>query len=339
MKKLLTAYSFDPTAKTITLTRYVGVDHAGLLLVTNVTDNIIIYNFADPAKGGTVAGNIISLTYDTSGMEAGDNLQIFYEDGLYDHLTNSELRDTPVPVSGEFFPVTQPVSGPLTDAELRDTPLPVTGEFYPLIQPVLGPLTDTELRDAPIPVEGAFYPETQPVSLESAPLPAGAAEDGTDITTPEPMPAGGAGIRGWLSAIWTKLNGTLGVTGTFWQETQPVSGTVGVSNFPATQPVSLASAPLPTGAATSAKQDDIVDEILNKDLMMAIRVLLQQLANPAWMDKSANQLRAQVTGVLTTVSTVTTVTGVTNFGGYPAQQGIIDANRTAWATVVRGRIT
>src|SRR2546422_9331242 len=28
------------------------------------------------------------------------------------------------------------------------------------------------------------------------------------------------------------------VSGTFWQATQPVSGTLGISNFPATQPVS-----------------------------------------------------------------------------------------------------
>ena len=39
------------------------------------------------------------------------------------------------------------------------------------------------------------------------------AKDGTDITTPSPaMPTGGVGIRGWLSAIWTKLNGSLAVT-------------------------------------------------------------------------------------------------------------------------------
>ena len=47
--------------------------------------------------------------------------------------------------------------------------------------------------------------------------------DGTDITTPTAMPAGGVGIRGWLSSIWTKLNGTLAVTGAFFQTTQPVS--------------------------------------------------------------------------------------------------------------------
>ena len=37
-------------------------------------------------------------------------------------------------------------------------------------------------------------------------------QSGTDITTPTAMPAGGAGIRGWLSAIWTKINASLAVT-------------------------------------------------------------------------------------------------------------------------------
>jgi hypothetical protein len=58
--------------------------------------------------------------------------------------------------------------------------------------------------------------------------------DGADITSPSAMPAGGSGIRGWLSAIYTKLMGSIAVTGTFWPATQPVSGTF----FQATQPVS-----------------------------------------------------------------------------------------------------
>lgn len=65
----------------------------------------------------------------------------------------------------------------------------------------------------------------------------------------------------------------LPVTGTFFQATQPVSGTVAVSNFPATQPVSgpltdaqiratalpvsAATLPLPTGAATSAQIGEV----------------------------------------------------------------------------------
>jgi len=37
----------------------------------------------------------------------------------------------------------------------------------------------------------------------------GFALNGTNITTPFAMPAGGTGLLGWLSAIWTRLNATL----------------------------------------------------------------------------------------------------------------------------------
>ena len=106
-----------------------------------------------------------------------------------------------------------------SDGALRDVDasngLPVSGSFFQATQPV----------------SGAFFQATQPVSAASLPLPTGAATEatlalvsGTDITTPSPaMPAGGVGIRGWLSAIWTKLNASLAVTGTFWQATQPIS--------------------------------------------------------------------------------------------------------------------
>ncbi len=92
----------------------------------------------------------------------------------------------------------------------------------------------------PVAVNGTFWQTTQPISgtvAVSNMIPSvetGLAKDGVDITTPTAMPAGGVGIRGWLSAIWTKLNGSLAVTGTFWQ---------------ATQPVSVTSLPLPTNAA------------------------------------------------------------------------------------------
>lgn len=55
------------------------------------------------------------------------------------------------------------------------------------------------------------------------------------------------------------LNGTsdaIKVDGS--SSTQPVSGTVAVSNFPATQPVSAAALPLPSGAATAARQDTMI---------------------------------------------------------------------------------
>ena len=44
------------------------------------------------------------------------------------------------------------------------------------------------------------------------------------------QPTGGSGILGWLSGIFNKLSNPLAVTGTFWQATQPVSGTVTEAN-------------------------------------------------------------------------------------------------------------
>ncbi len=118
-----------------------------------------------------------------------------------------------------------------------------------------------------------------PVSAAALPLPAGAAADGSDGTGITP-PAGGAGIRGWLSGIYGRLSNPLPVTGTFWQAIQPVSGTVtanvsgtvpvsgtfwqasqpvSIASMPATavtgsfwqatQPVSASALPLPSGAA------------------------------------------------------------------------------------------
>jgi len=157
-------YLFNKTAKTITFLDYTSIDLNRIAVITNVTSNTMIYNFAGAGKGGTVSGNILTLTYDTAAMADTDELQIIYDD-----------------------------------------------------------------KDAPL----------------------------------------------------------LG------------------------------------------------------QLLESIKLLFRAVANPPWVDKSTNQMRAQVSGSLTTagtVSTVTTVTGITNFGGYPAQQGIIDQNRASWAVLVRGRL-
>jgi hypothetical protein len=82
MKIRITNYTFNKTAKTVTFTDYTSISLDGVLLVTNVTDNIIIYNFANPALGGTVLNNVLTLDYDTSAMDNGDALQIFYDDGV-----------------------------------------------------------------------------------------------------------------------------------------------------------------------------------------------------------------------------------------------------------------
>ena len=109
MKKLITNYTFDASAKQITFTDYASISLASVLLITNVTDNIIIYNFAD--SGGTVAGNVLTLTYNTASMDNGDKLQIFYDDPLFDIPINDVDRVKTSNLPADITPVTGTITG------------------------------------------------------------------------------------------------------------------------------------------------------------------------------------------------------------------------------------
>jgi len=79
MKKQLTNYTFNPMAKTITVLGSGSYNLDQLLLITNVTSNVIIYNFAEPSLGATLVNNVITLDHNTTSMSASDSLQIFVE--------------------------------------------------------------------------------------------------------------------------------------------------------------------------------------------------------------------------------------------------------------------
>lgn len=80
------------------------------------------------------------------------------------------------------------------------------------------------------------------------------AQDGTDVPTITP-PAGGVGIRGWLSGLYGVGNSVLAaLAGTLKVNVQNASVAVTGTFFPATQPISATTLPLPAGAATAANQ-------------------------------------------------------------------------------------
>lgn len=80
MKKLIKNYTFNAAAKTVTFSDYAAIEHEGILLITNVVDGALLYNFADPALGGTVAGNVLTLEFDTTAMSNTDGLMVYYDD-------------------------------------------------------------------------------------------------------------------------------------------------------------------------------------------------------------------------------------------------------------------
>lgn len=80
MKTLVQNYTFDAASKQITFTDYTAIVLERVLLVTDVTNNTIIYRFETTGMGGSVSTNVLTLDYDTtSGFSDADPLQIYYE--------------------------------------------------------------------------------------------------------------------------------------------------------------------------------------------------------------------------------------------------------------------
>jgi hypothetical protein len=140
----------------------------------------------------------------------------------------------------------------LTNTELRATPVPVSGTVTANAGTGPFPISD---NGGSLTVDGTFWQATQPVSAASLPLPAGAATDGAPVSG-QTLEAGGSALMGWLSSVRKAITDrlpaalvggrldmnigavavTVPVSGTFWQATQPVSGTVtanaGTGPFP-----------------------------------------------------------------------------------------------------------
>lgn len=104
-------YTFDPAAGTVTITGLdAPLDPEQLLLITNVTRNVMLYNFADPLLGAGCVNNVVTLAINTTAMAAGDNLQIFVEmadpgaimNGLAERLAMNVLKKLNVDSTGRL---------------------------------------------------------------------------------------------------------------------------------------------------------------------------------------------------------------------------------------------
>ncbi|MBA2559477.1 MAG: hypothetical protein H0V07_06240 [Propionibacteriales bacterium] len=138
-------------------------------------------------------------------------------------LTDTQLRATPVPVSGS---VSTGLSQPLTDTQLRATPVPVSGTVS---TGLTQPLTDAQLRASAVPISAASLP-THGVTVA----------DGSDMaegaTTDAESASGSGTVVAILKRLRTLLNGglpaalssnaALKVEQVVAGPTQPVSGTV-----------------------------------------------------------------------------------------------------------------
>ena len=178
-----------------------------------------------------------------------------------DNPINVQFTNSTIGVTGSFWQATQPVSiatmptTPVTIASMPTTP--VTGTFWQTTQPVSGTVTVQD-GGGTITVDGTVtanvtFPTTQQVS----------------------------GTVALDTATLTALE-NIGVTGTFWQATQPVSiatmPTTPVTGtfWQATQPVSIASLPeieikndtgnpVPVTGNVTATITDVITVLVNED--------------------------------------------------------------------------
>ncbi len=121
----------------------------------------------------------------------------------------------------------------------------VTGTFW---QTTCQPISGTVGISGTVPDSGTFWQATQPISgTVTAGQGTAAALAGAWPTELTDGTHGPAAVKAASTAalatdpalvVAVSPNNAVAVTGTFWQATQPVSGSVSVSNFPGTQPIS-----------------------------------------------------------------------------------------------------
>lgn len=91
MRRLLERheYSFAPLSQKVIF--HLPVTLPQVLLITNLADQVLIYQFNHQGKGGTLVGQELTLEYNTTSMEPSDHLQVFFEP--LDDPTEKLLKD------------------------------------------------------------------------------------------------------------------------------------------------------------------------------------------------------------------------------------------------------
>jgi len=206
-----------------------------------VTGSVSVLNF--PASQATTFG---AVTGSVSVLNFPASQSVTFSDAS---LTNTQLRASAVtiggtvtasisgtvPVSGTFFQTTQPVS-------LSNLPALVAGTAQ--IGSVTASISGT------VPVSGTFFQTTQPVSLATVPTHGVTLASTTVTVSSLPAISGtvtiGAGTA-QIGSVTASISGTVPVSGTFYQATQPVS----ISSVTVGNSVTIASLPAISGTVTA----------------------------------------------------------------------------------------
>lgn len=99
MEEIIKNYTFNPDLRTIRLTDFTTVYLERLLLITDVTRNIVLYDADNPTLSATASGNTFTLAYkmSTSNFSASDRLRIIYNPSSTDPVDHP-----PAPATNDY---------------------------------------------------------------------------------------------------------------------------------------------------------------------------------------------------------------------------------------------
>lgn len=269
-KRLASGYTFTAAAKTISHADFSDITLAGIQVIVNVTDQIIIYNFADTTKGGTLATDTLTLEYDTTTMSDTDELMILVEDGVASQAITAASLPLPTGAATLAEQQTQTTSlSVLDDWDETDRAkvniiagqagvaagAGAVGVTVPRVTLASDDPAVVALQLLDNAVSGAGFNITQ-VNGEAVDVGAGTEAAAIRVT----LPTNGTGILAGVTTVTslTQMNGQAIAMGTGVRSAGTQRVTIATDDL---VPISAASLPLPTGAATSANQSTMITSL------------------------------------------------------------------------------
>ena len=258
---------FNPTAKTLDFSAWTSFDVRRLIAVTNNPKNVLIYSIANSGTGlSSINGNVITLQFDTSTHNASDSLTIMYDE---EQGSTKALQ-----VIG---------NSSLSSIASKDFASQTTLN-----------LLNNKITNC----------NTEAVAITSSVLPTGASTSQlqtagnnslSSIDTKLPsLTAGKVPVETNLTPLTnTELRASaVPVSGTFWQATQPISGSVSVTNssFGATQSTANNLLNKPCGYVTASPPvyASVTDQPLSLNINGGLRVDGSSVVQPVIVNPSSN---------------------------------------------------
>ena len=319
MKQIWPTYAYSPTTNVLTLTG-LNIDRDQLLLVTAADRGRIMYNFADSSVTASAftsgANTALTLVATTAGLTTTAALVIYFDDQATSSTVTGTVELGPTSLNAlESITVTMgqvTVTGGLTDVQLRASAVTVGGTVTVGNFPASQAVTFSAVTGS---VSVLNFPASQAVtftdaSLTNTQLRASAVTVGGTVTVGNSLT---------ISSL-PAISGTVTIgAGT----AQIGSVTASISNFPATQPVSLTT--LPALVAGTAQIGSVTASISGT---VPVSGTFFQATQPA----SLASLPALAAGTAQ-IGSVTVGNSVT-IGSLPAISGTVTANLSISSTVI-----